>query len=176
MILRRITPDWLRAGHRHPLPLAPGQLRGFTFEQGHEVQFFRGLAHPTGYPLYVLIGHPFVLALHALGEVEYFLGRRQQFASGLVERQREGFRGVHPAEFPSLVVQNHLGRPPGMADEIQQHKVGVAIKFPGMNAVLHQDKLDIGNRQVRLLEQLAAQGILGTLSPLNFAPGNPPEI
>jgi len=26
-----------------------------------------GVPHPTGYPLYVLVGHPFVLVLHALG-------------------------------------------------------------------------------------------------------------
>lgn len=26
-----------------------------------------GLAHPTGYPLYTLVGHPFVVALHVLG-------------------------------------------------------------------------------------------------------------
>src|SRR6516162_1282939 len=28
---------------------------------------FGGVAHPTGYPLYVLLGHPFVQALHAAG-------------------------------------------------------------------------------------------------------------
>ncbi len=46
------------------LPTTPGQGDGAEFTLALALG---GLPHPTGYPLYVLLGHPFVKLLHAMG-------------------------------------------------------------------------------------------------------------
>ena len=46
------------------LPASPGQGDGAEFTLALA---FGGLPHPTGYPLYVLLGHLFVKLLHAMG-------------------------------------------------------------------------------------------------------------
>jgi hypothetical protein len=45
-----------------PPALGPGDASEFTLALA-----FAGATHPPGYPLYVLLGHAFVVALHALG-------------------------------------------------------------------------------------------------------------
>src|SRR5207247_7908337 len=46
------------------LPSAPGRGDSAEFTLALALA---GLPHPTGYPLYVLLGHPFVKLVHALG-------------------------------------------------------------------------------------------------------------
>src|SRR5204863_5781393 len=44
----------------------------------------RGVSHPTGYPLYTLIGHGFVTALHALGASWAFAANAWSASGGAV--------------------------------------------------------------------------------------------
>src|SRR5262249_1491312 len=59
---------------------------------------------------------------------------------------------------------------------IQQNKMSIAVKLGRVNAILHQHKFNSGNIQISFFLDFAAERIFGTLTRLDLAAGNPPQI
>jgi hypothetical protein len=69
----------------------------------------------------------------------------EENARGLVEIHEGGFLQSDPAKLAGFLVQ-HDGIPfPAAAGIIQKEKVGLAVEFRGMDAILHQHEPDVAD-------------------------------
>lgn len=99
----------------------------------------------------------------------------KQHAGGLVNRHSQGFSQRNPAEFLTFFVELYGVIIAGTTGVVQKDEVGVAVKFPGVDAVLHKHEPDVSDVEVGFFLEFAAQGGFGGLGPLYFSARDTPE-
>ena len=94
----------------------------------------------------------------------------------MVERHGEGLIGSDPAELAGFIVEPDQGFANAAAGVVEQNEMGISIKLLRVDAVLHEDKLDLLDVQRCFLLDFAAQGVEGGFTPFDLAAGNAPKV
>src|SRR5439155_1675818 len=102
--------------------------------------------------------------------------RFDQDSSGLIQFQRQCFRHAHPLELLRFLIQLDLRRTNAATLVVQQNKMGVAIEFRRVNAILDQREVNRLDVQIRLLFDFTTQGRGGIFAELDFAACDAPKM
>ncbi len=105
-----------------------------------------------------------------------FQGGGEQNLGGMVELDLFSRGGRDPGKFLGFMIELHIGPANDAAGIIEKHEMGVAIKFLGMNTILHEHEADIGDLEVGFLEDFAAESSDSSFSPFDFAAGDAPFV
>jgi hypothetical protein len=100
----------------------------------------------------------------------------EEDSGGCVQGEVKSVLKFDPAVFLGLRVEAHVRFARDFAGIIQEHEMGVPIKFARMDAVLDEDKANGGNVEVGFLLDFTLKCGGGRFAGFDFPPWDAPEI
>ncbi len=99
----------------------------------------------------------------------------EEGSGGLIEVELECGGEGDPEEFLGLVIEGHLAGGCG-GDVVEEEEVGGAEEFGGIDGLLGEDELEVGDIEVGLLFGFADEGLGGGFSAFDFTAWDAPFV